>query len=184
MLSHSRVRFFLYAGEIGKLAKSLGNKMTSFDADDRSARFVLNAFDPCAKVATEVSENIAIAISDYRSEEEKDLTFQRGDRIKITLQHNSGWWEGELDGKKGYFPKSFVQVAGTVESKNESIGAVFLCVQNFESSRSSEIDLLTGDLVYVDFIVRRKCSGTNLRTQKKGMFPLSHLERTMQESDT
>lgn len=125
----------------------------------------------------------AIAISDYRSDEEKDLTFERGDKIRILIQHNSGWWEGDLNGKKGFFPKSFVQLEGVVEVQRENIYSVFLCNQNFDSPGIGEIELLTGDLVYVDFIVKERCSGTNLRNLQRGMFPITLLERTIQKEE-
>lgn len=151
--------------------------MSHFDASDRSARFLMSAFDPSATVNPEEDDFYAVAIADYRSDEPTDLKFERGDKIKIVLQHNSGWWDGELNGARGSFPKTFVQVEGRIDIKNEPIGAVFLVILDHEGSRGGDIALLAGDLVYVDFLVKERCTGINLRTKLKGNFPLSKLER-------
>lgn len=37
-----------------------------------------------------------------------DLTFKKGDHIKLLKKTNNGWWYGELDGQTGYFPHNFV----------------------------------------------------------------------------
>nr|AGM32976.1 SH3 domain containing protein [Coptotermes formosanus] len=166
--------------EGNKLVKQFGMKMQKFDANDRSQRFLRGAFDPTPKAENfEEQDVFAYAIADFGSEEPLDLQFLRGDKIKVLLQHTSGWWEGDLNGNKGYFPRSFVQVAGAVEVKNEPIGAVFLCVHDQKGSRSGELALLDGDLVLVDFIVKDKCTGTNLRTSLRGTFPLSLLDSRM-----
>jgi len=38
-----------------------------------------------------------------------DLSFHEGDNIKLINKHPSGWWEGELNGKIGFFPCTFVK---------------------------------------------------------------------------
>jgi len=61
----------------------------------------------------EVEERIfyVTAIFDFNGESEKDLSFNVGDRIKVTDNTNpSGWWKGELsNGQSGFFPCNFVE---------------------------------------------------------------------------
>eukprot|EP01121_Diplochlamys_sp_Union-15-3_P003328 TRINITY_DN1317_c0_g3_i1.p1 TRINITY_DN1317_c0_g3~~TRINITY_DN1317_c0_g3_i1.p1 ORF type:complete len:317 (-),score=94.13 TRINITY_DN1317_c0_g3_i1:17-886(-) len=40
---------------------------------------------------------------------EDDLAFRVGDVINVIYKDESGWWQGELNGKVGYFPSNFVE---------------------------------------------------------------------------
>lgn len=48
---------------------------------------------------------------DYDAEQEDELTLHVGDVIKHVITAEGGWWEGELNGKKGMFPENFVKVS-------------------------------------------------------------------------
>lgn len=45
---------------------------------------------------------------DYTSAEKDELTIKPGDVITIITRHDDGWWKGELKGKVGLFPASYV----------------------------------------------------------------------------
>lgn len=163
-------------------------QLDAFDGRGQSERYVSRVFD--AKLQdSDLSDKAlvgAIAISDYRSEEPSDLSFSRGDKIKIISQHSSGWWIGEFDGRTGTFPETFVEVFTGKEShtpsKNEPVGAVFLVKTDYTPPpRSGELSLLMGDLVYVDYLTRGRCSGTNLRTRKRGFFPMSIITESVED---
>jgi len=50
------------------------------------------------------------AIYAYQGEKEGDLSFNEGDLISILDESDpSGWWEGEVNGVRGYFPSNFVE---------------------------------------------------------------------------
>lgn len=38
------------------------------------------------------------------------LTFSAGEIIKTLNKDNSGWWDGELNGLRGWFPSNYVEV--------------------------------------------------------------------------
>ncbi|WP_228058545.1 SH3 domain-containing protein [Nostoc sp. LEGE 12447] len=40
----------------------------------------------------------------------RQLTFKVGDMINITNQYDNGWWAGELNGKVGYLPSTYVEI--------------------------------------------------------------------------
>ena len=160
-----------------KQAMILSTKISNFDGADRSSRYVQRAFDPNSSTLADETDMYVYAIENYNSEDPHDLQFVRGDKIKVLQQHNSGWWDGELNGKRGLFPRTFVCVrSGQEKSKSEPIGAVFLCNHDFNGSSGGEIKLLSGDLVYVDSHIGSKCSGQNLRTRARGFFPIDVLE--------
>ncbi|XP_057293640.1 nostrin-like isoform X2 [Hydractinia symbiolongicarpus] len=45
---------------------------------------------------------------DYTATEKDELTIKPGDVITIITRHDDGWWKGELKGKVGLFPASYV----------------------------------------------------------------------------
>ena len=45
---------------------------------------------------------------DYVATENDELSIKVGDVVNIVLRHDDGWWRGELNGKTGLFPASYV----------------------------------------------------------------------------
>lgn len=41
---------------------------------------------------------------------QQGLSFDAGEIIKVVQALPGGWWEGERDGHRGWFPSSYVQV--------------------------------------------------------------------------
>lgn len=46
---------------------------------------------------------------DYDAEADDELTLKEGDIVRNIEKKEHGWWEGELHGKRGMFPKNFVE---------------------------------------------------------------------------
>lgn len=74
-----------------------------------------------AEILPEIEAYDAIyckALYDYNSEVPEDLSFSRGDVIKI-ITKSGNWWEGEVNGKRGMFPINLVEshVIGSNESE-------------------------------------------------------------------
>jgi len=53
----------------------------------------------------------ASALYEYTSDDKADLHFAEGARIKIIEKTSDDWWTGELNGKQGLFPASYVEAA-------------------------------------------------------------------------
>lgn len=51
-----------------------------------------------------------IAKYNYQAQEGGDLSFKKGDRIKIIDQKLKDWWKGELNGQTGLFPHNYVEL--------------------------------------------------------------------------
>ena len=47
---------------------------------------------------------------EYEAEQGDELTLHVGDIVKNIVRSEGGWWEGELNDKKGMFPENFVKV--------------------------------------------------------------------------
>lgn len=50
------------------------------------------------------------ALYDFEAENPGEIGFREGDIINLTQRVDENWFEGAIDGKKGYFPVSYVQV--------------------------------------------------------------------------
>lgn len=59
---------------------------------------------------------IAVAQYPWKARKDTHLTFAKGDKITIVEQQEM-WWQGELNGKTGWFPKSYVKLSGETAAK-------------------------------------------------------------------
>ncbi|KAM9845105.1 guanine nucleotide exchange factor VAV3-like isoform 1-T1 [Aulostomus maculatus] len=55
---------------------------------------------------------IAVARYDFSSRDTWELSLLQGDIIKIYTKMSSGWWKGEVDGRVGWFPSTYVEEEG------------------------------------------------------------------------
>ncbi|KAB5577183.1 hypothetical protein PHYPO_G00207020 [Pangasianodon hypophthalmus] len=49
------------------------------------------------------------ALYDFSSKKKDELNMKEGDLLDILRKDNSGWWYGELNGKRGHFPYNYVE---------------------------------------------------------------------------
>nr|XP_046254906.1 SH3 domain-containing protein 21 isoform X2 [Scatophagus argus] len=62
---------------------------------------------------------------DYKAKAQDELDMKKGDIVVILTKEteDEGWWEGELNGRRGFFPDNFVMVippVGSLQSKTTS----------------------------------------------------------------
>ncbi|KAI9790332.1 MAG: hypothetical protein M1833_001951 [Piccolia ochrophora] len=50
------------------------------------------------------------ALYDYEADDRTNLSFQQGDRIQVITQLGTGWWDGILRGRRGWFPSNYCAV--------------------------------------------------------------------------
>jgi son of sevenless-like protein len=56
------------------------------------------------------------ALYDYEADDRTSLSFHEGDVIQVITQLESGWWDGVINGVRGWFPSNYCQVLPNVES--------------------------------------------------------------------
>jgi hypothetical protein len=146
------------------------------DANAQSDEHIQRICDPgrTAAMLAAPARRTAVAIADWESDAPGDLSLCRGDVVVITRTHQSGWWEGQCDEKKGFFPAGYVVEEGAKES--EFVDQVFLVACDFKPRQSNELELIEGDLVDVEVTLRSgMCRGVRVRDGKRGVFPLEIL---------
>jgi hypothetical protein len=124
----------------------------------------------------------AVAIADYSSPDPSDLDFVRGDIIHVLSQNSTGWWRGRLEGqrKQGIFPRTYVMLQSEMKPRRIDIGSTFLALREVAATKEL-LGVLSGDLLYVDYVDGKFCSGTNLRTKQRGKFPFDCLDCKLTE---
>ena len=55
-------------------------------------------------------EQFCRAQFDYDAQGDQEISFRAGDLIKLVFEENETWWCGEINGKRGMFPKDFVEL--------------------------------------------------------------------------
>ena len=63
----------------------------------------------CACVCVCVCVFVCVSVS-YITDIFRELSFNKGDIIKLTRTVDNNWLEGEVDGAKGIFPTSYIEV--------------------------------------------------------------------------
>jgi son of sevenless-like protein len=55
------------------------------------------------------------ALYDYEADDRTSLSFHEGDIIQVITQLESGWWDGVINGVRGWFPSNYCQVIASPE---------------------------------------------------------------------
>lgn len=50
------------------------------------------------------------ALYDYEADDRTSLSFHEGDTIQVITQLESGWWDGVINGVRGWFPSNYCQI--------------------------------------------------------------------------
>jgi len=65
---------------------------------------------PPAPKSTPKAEMFARGLYDFKANDSRELSFKKGDKLRIIAQDDDGWWSAELDGKLGYVPSTYVEL--------------------------------------------------------------------------
>jgi len=77
------------------------------------------AGSPLSMAAAAPGGETAVALYDFDANEADDLGFKAGATIRLTMCSDAeDWWQGEINGKTGIFPKAYVQKQGAAPNMN------------------------------------------------------------------
>jgi hypothetical protein len=75
---------------------------------------------PGGAAASEDGPDMYIALYDYDARTEDDLTFRKGDKVRVLNNADGDWWQAQLttSPKKGYIPSNYVAKAQSIEAED------------------------------------------------------------------
>jgi hypothetical protein len=64
-------------------------------------------------------DNMHIALYDYTARAEDDLTFKKGDHLRVLNQSDGDWWQAQLvsSGRKGFIPSNYVAKVQSIQAE-------------------------------------------------------------------
>ncbi|KAF7709378.1 rho guanine nucleotide exchange factor 7a isoform X3 [Silurus meridionalis] len=75
----------------------------------RSSKLLHNQFRSLDMTENSNSQLLVKARFNFQQTNEDELSFTKGDLITVTRTEEGGWWEGNLNGKTGWFPSNYVR---------------------------------------------------------------------------
>uniref|UniRef100_A0A669ENY9 Dynamin-binding protein n=1 Tax=Oreochromis niloticus TaxID=8128 RepID=A0A669ENY9_ORENI len=132
----------------------------------------------------------ARALMSLHAQLSEELDFREGDVIIITGLPEPGWFQGELDGRRGIFPEGFVELSGPLRSPQEPVdsqeeeeqkvveeeqeeeeGGVYgVALYEFRAMEPGELDFDVGDRIRIVGTLEDGWLEGQVRGQR-GIFP-------------
>ncbi|XP_060732193.1 rho guanine nucleotide exchange factor 7a isoform X2 [Tachysurus vachellii] len=75
----------------------------------RSSKLLHNQFRSLDMTENSNSQLVVKARFNFQQTNEDELSFTKGDIITVTRTEEGGWWEGNLNGRTGWFPSNYVR---------------------------------------------------------------------------
>ncbi len=137
------------------------------------------------------------ALFDYTGLTEHELSFKKGDIIRVVEKSGSGWWTGELNGAFGAFPSEgwVEEVSATTNGPSSSsssprtiIGSPRISAASNQTSKKckalfdftvecpEEIEMKAGDILTWEQESGGWVYGTNQSSGKHGRFPANYVQ--------
>uniref|UniRef100_A0A803VXQ1 Intersectin-1 n=1 Tax=Ficedula albicollis TaxID=59894 RepID=A0A803VXQ1_FICAL len=112
----------------------------------------------------------AQALYPWRAKKDNHLNFNKNDVITV-LEQQDMWWFGEVQGQKGWFPKSYVKLISVARTGNSV--REYIAMYTYESSEQGDLTFQQGDLI----LVTKKDGDwwTGTLGDKSGVFPSNYV---------
>ncbi|XP_061601328.1 intersectin-2b [Cololabis saira] len=139
-----------------------------------------------------VGNLVAQALCSWTAKTDNHLNFNKDDVIQV-LEQQENWWLGELNGERGWFPKTYVTLLGEEESadmKSSSVDAQdsgdslqfeeYVALYTYESPELGDLTFREGDVILVGKKEGEWWNGSI--GDRKGLFPSNYVKP--KETDT
>ncbi|KAK6180518.1 hypothetical protein SNE40_012659 [Patella caerulea] len=117
--------------------------------------------NPVGLTQTGPSGKILTALYDYSARTQDDLTFKKGDKMKLKDDSDGDWWLAIHDnGSEGYVPRNYVALENTLQSQEWFMGQI--------TRKEAERQILTPGLSVGTYLVRESetCPGAYVLTMR------------------
>ncbi|KAG9339490.1 hypothetical protein JZ751_023630 [Albula glossodonta] len=114
---------------------SLGSQSST----GRSSKLLQNQYRSLDMTENSNHQAIVKARFNFQQTNEDELSFNKGDIIHVTRMEEGGWWEGNLNGKTGWFPSNYVrEVKGSDKPVSPKSGTLKSPPKGFDTSAISK----------------------------------------------
>lgn len=112
---------FVRANSNSESDRSNSKKNQPFSAAHRTHAAKFENNDKILTSTDDSAIEYRYALWDATADESDEISFSKGDRIRVISKGASGWWVGELDnGKRGTFPYNYTASESAYKSKIET----------------------------------------------------------------
>ncbi|KAJ8101431.1 ras guanine nucleotide exchange factor domain-containing protein [Lipomyces tetrasporus] len=127
---------------VNSLSMSRSTSISSSDSANSSASsdVSIKAGGVYAHYSDEPPILFVRALYNYTSHEPNSLSFKAGDVISVCLQLDTGWWDGQLGKKRGWFPSNYCEAIDVHELSEEIIASCRLYDDEHDEGDTYEND--------------------------------------------
>uniref|UniRef100_A0A674MQP7 Dynamin-binding protein n=1 Tax=Takifugu rubripes TaxID=31033 RepID=A0A674MQP7_TAKRU len=122
----------------------------------------------------------ARALMSLHAQLNEELDFREGDLIIITGLPEPGWFQGELDGRRGIFPEGFVELVGPLRSPQEPVDDQYSTHLSEQCSYKDSYDVEEGteeeSVEEGDVIVREENKETETEEEEGSVYVVALYE--------
>ncbi|KAI1340578.1 ras guanine nucleotide exchange factor domain-containing protein [Xylariaceae sp. FL0016] len=92
-------------------AIELSNSSSSLDHPSGGRDYQSYSYNMNSLIGNTPPNNLYVrALYDYEADDRTSLSFHEGDVIQVITQLESGWWDGVINGVRGWFPSNYCQI--------------------------------------------------------------------------
>ena len=122
----------------------------------------------------ETSNFTAVMMHNRNPHNPSELKLEKGEFVFLNSRLNTDWYHGEVRGRKGLIPASYVRMLAGDDTCRDSVKAVVR--HNFVARNKAEVDLEAGGLVTLTHRVNQSWYLGHLGWGQRGLVPAEHLE--------
>jgi len=122
------------------------------------------------------------ALYNYDATEESELSFKANERLMVLQKDDSGWWQGELNGRVGMFPSNFVEVVDPnapvkeAAAEQKELGGQCKVLYDYNADSDSELTIKEGEVLTVESEDEGWFFGFNSKGES-GRFPSNYVQQ-------
>jgi len=127
---------------------------------------------------------VARAIFSFQAQNNRELSFKKGDVIYIKKQVDSNWYEGERNAMLGIFPTTYVEIipqdavasqVSTLSKKERNMDGAAKAKFNFTAQTPMEVSFLKGESVVLTRRIDKNWFEGRVGS-RKGILPVAYVE--------